>query len=106
MAKVTIKFYASPTCVLLAFDWADGPEHPDFLGFAIQHDPGYGADKKPQFLFNKLDFVPLAKDAKPKPSSQAPFQKFNWWIAASRPPTAARSSPIKSYRCSVPGRTI
>ncbi|HEX4407250.1 MAG TPA: phospholipase D-like domain-containing protein [Xanthobacteraceae bacterium] len=79
MAGVTIKPYASPTCVLLAFDWADGAHHPDFLGFAIRRDPGYGADKKPQFLFNKLDFNPLPPNAKPKPSDQAPIQKFNWW---------------------------
>jgi hypothetical protein len=65
--------------VLLTFDWKDGARHPDFLGFAILRDPGYGRDGKPQFLFNKLDFVPLAEDARPKGSDQAPIQKFNWW---------------------------
>ena len=95
MAKVTIKHYASPTCILLAFDWADGPEHPDFLGFAIQRDPGYGADKKPQFLFNKLDFVPLAKDAKPKPSSQVPIQKFNWWDSGFKTPDRGKKFTYK-----------
>lgn len=79
VAQVTIKAYASASCVLLTFDWEDGANHPDFLGFAIQRDPGYGRDGKPQFLFNKLDFVPLGEDAQPKGSDQAPIQKFNWW---------------------------
>lgn len=79
MTKATVKPYASPTCVLLTFDWADGADHLDFLGFAIRRTPGYSKDKKPQFLFNKLDFVPITKDAKPKTSDKAPIQKFNWW---------------------------
>jgi hypothetical protein len=79
MAEVVVTAYPSPTCIFLAFDWDDGAQHADFLGFAIQRDPGFGADKKPQFLFNKLDFVPIAEKAKPKGSDLAPFQKFNWW---------------------------
>jgi phosphatidylserine/phosphatidylglycerophosphate/cardiolipin synthase-like enzyme len=79
MAQVVVTAYPSPTCIFLAFDWDDGAQHADFLGFAIERDPGYGADKKPQFLFNKLDFVPIAEKAKPKGSDLAPFQKFNWW---------------------------
>lgn len=75
----TVKAYASPTCVLLAFDWPEGVYHSDFLGFAIRRDPGFGKDGKPQYLFNKLDFVPIKKGAKPKGSDQAPIQKFNWW---------------------------
>ncbi|VIO68842.1 hypothetical protein CI1B_23860 [Bradyrhizobium ivorense] len=79
VTPVTVKAYASPGCVLLTFNWADGVDHPDFLGFAIERNPGYGRDGKPQFLFNKLDFVPLAEDARPKGSDRAPIQKFNWW---------------------------
>lgn len=79
MAKVTIKAYASPTCILLAFDWPDGEKHSNFLGFAIRRDPGYGPDNKPQYLFNKLDFEPIGENSRPKPSSEAPIQKFNWW---------------------------
>ncbi len=79
MAKTEVRAYCSPTCVLLAFNWEDGTKHPDFLGFAIQRDPGYGKDGKPQFLFNKIDFVPLTKASKPKGSDKAPIQKFNWW---------------------------
>jgi phosphatidylserine/phosphatidylglycerophosphate/cardiolipin synthase-like enzyme len=77
MTGVTIKSYASPTCVLLAFDWPDGAQHADFLGFAIRRTPGFGNNQN--FLVNKLDFIPIAPNAKPKPSSQAPIQKFNWW---------------------------
>ncbi|MBB4429444.1 phosphatidylserine/phosphatidylglycerophosphate/cardiolipin synthase-like enzyme [Bradyrhizobium sp. CIR48] len=79
VTPVTVKAYASPGCVLLTFDWEDGADHPDFLGFAIERNPGYGRDGKPQFLFNKLDFVPLADDARSKGSDRAPIQKFNWW---------------------------
>jgi phosphatidylserine/phosphatidylglycerophosphate/cardiolipin synthase-like enzyme len=79
MAKTKVRAYGSPTCVLLAFDWTDGSKHPDFLGFAIRRDPGYGKDGKPQFLFNKLDFIPLTSKSKPKGSDKAPIQKFNWW---------------------------
>ena len=33
MALTTIKAYRSPTLVLLAFDWPDGENRNDFLGF-------------------------------------------------------------------------
>lgn len=36
VTAVTVKAYASPSGVLLAFDWKDGAGHPNFLGFAIQ----------------------------------------------------------------------
>src|SRR5258708_7064810 len=77
MAKASVKTYASPTCILLAFDWPEGKEHEDFLGFAIRRTPGFPGGN--DFLVNKLDFVPIAENAKPKPSSKAPIQKFNWW---------------------------
>jgi len=35
MAEVVITAYPSPTCIFLAFDWDDGAQHADFLGFAI-----------------------------------------------------------------------
>jgi hypothetical protein len=79
MNKAKVKSYASSGCVLLPFDWPDGKLHEDFLGFAIERDPGYTKSGEPQFLFNKLDFVPIAPGAKPKPSNLAPIQKFNWW---------------------------
>lgn len=79
MANASVKAYASASCVLLAFDWAEGKAHEDFLGFALERSPGYSRGGAAEFLFNKLDFVPLKKGAKPKPSDQAPIQKFNWW---------------------------
>jgi phosphatidylserine/phosphatidylglycerophosphate/cardiolipin synthase-like enzyme len=77
VGKVAVKTYASPTCVLLAFDWPDGAQHQDFLGFAIRRTPGFANNQN--FLVNKLAFTPITPQSKPKPSSQAPFQKFNWW---------------------------
>src|SRR5215470_8793129 len=75
--NVTVKSYASPTCVLLAFDWPEGMQHTDFLGFAIRRTPGFPDGGN--FLLNKLDFTPIKSTDKPKPSDKAPIQKFNWW---------------------------
>lgn len=86
----TVKAYASPGCTLLAFDWAAGRSHPDFLGFAIQRDPGFAANGKPQYLFNKLDFVPITRNSRPKGSDQAPIQKFNWWDGGLKPSDRGR----------------
>jgi phosphatidylserine/phosphatidylglycerophosphate/cardiolipin synthase-like enzyme len=85
MLKAQVKAYASPGCILLAFDWPPGKDHADFLGFAIQRDPGYGKDGKPQYLFNKLDFSPITENSKPKGSDAAPIQKFNWWDGGINP---------------------
>jgi hypothetical protein len=80
MAKVSVKPYLSPTLVLLAFDWPDGSQRKDFLGFAIRREPGF--DGKPfSFLPNRLTFdgpVPSGEDV---PSDKAPIQKFMWWDA-------------------------
>ncbi len=91
MAKTLVRAYASPGCVLLTFDWPGGKDHPDFLGFSILRDPGYGKDGKPQFLFNKLDFQPIAENARPKGSDKAPIQKFNWWDGGIDPKDRGRS---------------
>jgi phosphatidylserine/phosphatidylglycerophosphate/cardiolipin synthase-like enzyme len=79
MAKAIVRGYASSSCVLLAFDWPDGKNHPDFLGFAIKRDPGYTKTGEAQFLFNKIDFTPITGASKPMGSDKAPIQKFNWW---------------------------
>src|SRR5262249_39298592 len=79
MTKAKVRAYASPGCVLLAFDWTEGSTHEDFLGFAIQRSPGYGRNSDPQFLFNKLDFAPIVPGTRAKRSDLAPIQKFNWW---------------------------
>ena len=84
-SKVRLHAYASPGCVYLAFDWPDGGRHEDFLGFAIERDPGFGRNGKPQYLLNKLDFTPIQPNDKPKPSDEAPFQKFNWWDGGINP---------------------
>ncbi len=76
---VVVRAYASPTLVLLGMDWPAGAKHADFLGFSIRRSPGYGKTGTPQFLFNKLDFVPLKKGDKPRTSDRAPIQKFQWW---------------------------
>jgi phosphatidylserine/phosphatidylglycerophosphate/cardiolipin synthase-like enzyme len=91
MGRTIVRAYASPGCVLLTFDWPDGKDHPDFLGFSILRDPGYSKDGKPQFLFNKLDFQPITEDAKPKGSDKAPIQKFNWWDGGIDPKDRGRS---------------
>ena len=91
MTKVEVKAYASPGCVLLAFDWADGEEYEDFLGFAIRRDPGYGRDGKPQYLLNKLDFSPIAPGSSPQGSDLAPIQKFNWWDGGIKPADRGKS---------------
>jgi phosphatidylserine/phosphatidylglycerophosphate/cardiolipin synthase-like enzyme len=78
--KARVRAYASPTAVLLAFDWQDGANHQDFLGFAIRRSPGYAPGQNEAFLFNKLGFTKAAsKTAKPLGSDKAPIQKFLWW---------------------------
>ena len=52
-----VKTYASPSCILLTFDWEEGKNHPDLLGFAIRRSPGYSKSGAPEYLFNKLDFT-------------------------------------------------
>lgn len=39
--KACVRAYVSPPAVLLAFDWRDGANHQDFLGFAIRRSLGY-----------------------------------------------------------------
>lgn len=90
MAKTRARAYTSPTLVLLCFDWPDGAQHPDFLGFSIQRSPGYGPSGAPQYLFNKLDFSAPPPGAKPKPSNLAPIQKFNWWDGGIGPDDAGK----------------
>ena len=76
--SVTARVYTSSSLALLAMDWPDGADHPDFLGFAISRTPGFG-QAKTSWLGNKIDFSAPIKDAKPFPSNVAPFQKFLWW---------------------------
>ena len=71
--SVRARAFVSPTLVLLCFDWSEGINRPDFLGFSLCRSPGYDSST-PQYLLNKLDFSALMVDANPKPSNQAPIQ--------------------------------
>lgn len=89
---VEVRAYLSPTLVLLAFDWAEGNERPDFLGFAIRRTPGFWAhDGKSRasssWLPNRLTFDgPVPKGHPDVDSCEAPIQKFMWWDNRIDPP--------------------
>lgn len=79
-ARVLVRSYLSPTLVLLAFDWPDGAERPDFLGFAIRRTPGFrGAATS--WLPNRITFDGPPPDGRDSASNQSPIQKFMWWDA-------------------------
>jgi len=78
--KIRARSFLSPTLVLLAFDWDDGPEFQDFLGFQIERKPGFGQEAS-SFLPNRLTFDGPAPEASDVPSNEAPIQKFMWWDA-------------------------
>ncbi|MFM0740781.1 phospholipase D-like domain-containing protein [Paraburkholderia xenovorans] len=84
---VSVRSYLSPTLVLLAFDWPDGKNRDDFLGFAIKRTPGFfaadGHDREASsWLPNRLTFKGAVPDTqKDAPSNEAPIQKFMWWDA-------------------------
>jgi len=91
---LTVRSYTSPTLVLLAFDWPDGDNRKDFLGFAIERSPGFdGAGKS--WLPNRITFTGPKTDQSDIPSNIAPIQKFYWWDA--RIDTKDRGSKF-SYR--------
>ena len=87
MATVIARAYLSPTLVLLAMDWPDGANRPDFLGFAIRRTPGFldlstGVVAPSSFLPNRVSFNgPPAAGQPDFPSNVAPIQKFMWWDA-------------------------
>jgi len=90
--SVKIRSYLSQTLVLLALDWPDAPQHPDFLGFAIKRTPGFRDDRNglragSSWLPNRLSFGAATHVAQTRsvntdtPSNIAPIQKFSWWDA-------------------------
>jgi hypothetical protein len=79
-SKVVARPYLSPTLVLLCFDWADGANRQDFLGFAIKRAPGYQSEKE-SWLPNRVGFDGPAPNHGDVPCNTAPFQKFMWWDA-------------------------
>ena len=76
--QTRVRAYLSPTLVFLAFDWEEGKNHDDFLGFAIRRTPGYSSQAS-AYLLNKVSFDPPLEGAKAVTSDKAPFQKFHWW---------------------------
>ncbi|WP_214071874.1 phospholipase D-like domain-containing protein [Mucilaginibacter sp. dw_454] len=86
MTKVLVTPYLSPTLVLLAFDWADGFQSKDFLGFAIKRTPGFkpkagGNAAGSSWLPNRLGFNGPNPDGGDMPSNTNPIQHFEWWDA-------------------------
>jgi phosphatidylserine/phosphatidylglycerophosphate/cardiolipin synthase-like enzyme len=77
---VVVRSFTSPTLVLLAFDWPAGDGRADFLGFAIERTPGFGAAAK-SWLPNRIGFNGPKADQSDFPSNEAPIQKFYWWDA-------------------------
>lgn len=77
---VSVRSYASPTLVLLAYDWPAGNGREDFLGFAIQRTPGFGGEAA-SWLPNRIGFDGPKPDQSDFPSREAPIQKFYWWDA-------------------------
>lgn len=80
MKRINARSYTSPTLVLLAFDWDDGKERNDFLGFAISRTPGFDS-KTSSWLPNRISFDGPAKEGKDLPCNTNPIQKFMWWDA-------------------------
>jgi hypothetical protein len=66
VTKVRGRSYLSPTLVLLAFDWPDGAFREDFLGFAIERQPGFERAAK-SWLPNRIGFQGPAPDQRDKP---------------------------------------
>lgn len=91
---VAVRSYTSPTLVLLAYDWTDGHERTEFLGFAIERTPGFGGAAS-SWLPNRIGFNGPLPDQGDLPSNEAPIQKFYWWDA--RITDADRGSSL-SYR--------
>ena len=87
MSVTAARAYLSPTLVLLAFDWPDGEQRADFLGFAIKRTPGFldlttGVLAASSWLPNRLGFNGPPAEGQPDfPSDKAPIQKFMWWDA-------------------------
>jgi hypothetical protein len=77
MSKVQAKAYVATKMILLAFNWEDGKNRNDFIGFAIKREPGYKG-KPSSFLPNRTSFEG-PKKGKEFPTDKCPIQKFMWW---------------------------
>lgn len=76
--KVRARAYASPGCVLLAFDWGPASTRSDILGFAIRRTPGFRGGA-PSWLPNRVGFRGPSRKGEDLPSNSSPIQKFLWW---------------------------
>jgi hypothetical protein len=70
---VNSRSYLSPTLVLLAFDYPEGKNDKDFLGFAIKREPGFDAAKF-TYLPNRIGFDGPNKDGSSEGSDQWPIR--------------------------------
>jgi len=80
MGSVKIRSYKSPHTVLLAYDWDEGTNRKDFLGFAIRRTPGFYKEQT-SWLPNRICFDGPSENGKDYPSNKCPIQKFMWWDA-------------------------
>jgi phosphatidylserine/phosphatidylglycerophosphate/cardiolipin synthase-like enzyme len=80
MTNVKVRAYLAPSVVLLAFDWTGGRDRKDFLGFAIQREPGFNSGKA-SWLPNRIGFNGPDPKGKDLPTNNNPIQKFMWWDA-------------------------
>lgn len=78
MGDVKVRSYLSSTLVLLAFDWDDGADRDDFLGFAVQREPGFNGASR-SWLPNRIGFDGPAPGDHDFNSIDAPIQRFQWW---------------------------
>src|SRR5262245_54385490 len=89
MTEAQVMAYANPGCVLLAFDWADGEHHPDFLGFAIKRDPGYDRDALP----NSCSTSSISCPSRRMPNRKQATGHLPTWSTIPRSLSAMRPEP-------------
>ncbi len=77
MAKVDIKPYIGTKMILLAFNWEDGKNKANFLGFAIKRSPGFNHQIE-SWLPNRISFDGPKKGVEFS-TDKFPIQKFMWW---------------------------
>lgn len=78
--KVQAQCFASSHVILLAFNWEEGQDLENFVGFAIERTPGIGKQQK-SFLYNRIGFGGPLAATDYAGSDKNPIQKFMWWDA-------------------------
>lgn len=87
---LSLRAYLSPTLVLLAFDYSDAVQTPDFLGFSIERRPGFNGAPS-SFLPNRIGFNGPPANGIGQGSNIWPIQKFYWWDAQINTPDRGKS---------------